>query len=186
MTPLFLIVLGCLAGGCVFFRRASRHLAALDARCDAAAAEIDATTARRHALLPALVGLVRAFAPQERAAVDAIAKAHAAVLRATSPQAQLFAETRLGDAVRRLMAVAESCPQLQASQHFRDLRTEIVDSERKIAAARHDLGVAVDAYNAGLRRFPAKFLAGKRRLARRAFYDIGVDRALLDEARAPA
>jgi LemA protein len=149
--------------------RGRRRLLALDAKCEAAAAEVEAELARLHDLTPALVGLMRAFAPREREAIDAVTQ------RAPSPQARLLAETRLSDAVHRLMSQAEAVEQIRSLQDFSALRQEMAKAERRLVVARRRLSALTDAYNRALGRFPESLFAMRLRLAPRVFYDIGVE-----------
>lgn len=176
VMPLFFVALVCLGAAGVSVMRAYRRLLELDARCEAAAADIEAEFGKRRALLPALVGVVRAFEAHDRDALDALVKAHGAVQRATSPQARLFAETRLGDSVRALLARAQLSEQLRSLPEFHELQEAFDETERRLAAARRDQAAAVDAFNAALRRFPSRLFAERLRLAPRAFYDIAAER----------
>jgi LemA protein len=159
--------------------RVRGRLIALDARCEAAAAAVETELSRLHALLPPLVGLMRAFAPQEREATEAVARAHAAAQRATSPQARLLAETRLADGVHALIARAESVPAIRNITDFNALRAEMAEAERRLAAARGKLAAATETYNRALGHFPGTLFALRLRLAPRAFYDIGEEMAAI-------
>jgi hypothetical protein len=154
---------------------ARRRLLALDASCAAAAAEVEVQALRLHALFPALVGLMRAFAPEERVAIDAVALAYAGARRAHSPQAKLFGETRLTDGVHALLGRAQAVPHIHNLEDFRELRQRMDDAERTLAAARRKLKATTDAYNSALGQFPESLFAKRLRLAPRVFYDIGVD-----------
>ncbi len=154
---------------------ARRRLLALDARCAAAAADVEASAARLQGLFPALVGLMRAFAPQEQAAIDAVAIAYAGARRAHSPQAKLFGEARLADGVHALLGRAQGVPQIQNLDDFRELRQRMDETEQELAVARRRLKAEIDAYNAALGRFPESFFAAQLRLGPRAFYDIGAE-----------
>lgn len=176
------ILLILLLAPIVLVWRTYNRLMALDSRCEQADADIDVQLKQRHALLPNLLEMVRGFTQHEREAIDAVTQARAAAVRAASPQARLLAEATLGQGVQQLLTIAESYPELQASEHFRELRMEIADTENKLAASRRYLNAAVNEYNATLRQFPANLLAGPLRLMRRSFYDIGVERVLLDDA----
>ncbi|QGM96474.1 LemA family protein [Methylocystis parvus] len=178
----FWILATCLGAVAALCWMTYNRLMALDSRCEQAMADIDVQLKQRHALLPNLLETVRAFTQHERDAIEVVAKARAAAVRATTPQAQLLAETALGDGIRQLLTIAESYPDLKASQHFRELRIEIADVENKLAASRRYLNATVNEFNATLRQFPANVLAGQFHLARRPFYDIGVERVLLDDA----
>jgi len=93
-----------------------------------------------------------------------------------------FCHLALGHGIAQLFTIAENYPELQASEHFRDLRRELADTENKLAAARRFLNAAVNEYNSTLRQFPANVIAGAARLHKRAFYDIGIERVLIDDA----
>jgi LemA protein len=159
--------------------RTRRRLFVLDANCEAAAAAVDAELSHLHALLPPLVGLMRAFAPQEREATEAVARAHAAVQRAASPQARLLAETRLADGAHALIARAGRVAQLRNMHDFSALLEEMAETERRLAAARRKLSGATEAYNRALGHFPENLFALRLRLAPRAFYDIGEEMAAI-------
>jgi LemA protein len=176
MSP-FLVAFLCLCAVAALLTRAYQRLLSLDAECRAATAAVDAELANWHALLPALSGVMRAFAPQERDAVDMVARLHASGRRATSPQARLLAEARLGDGVHDLLARAQAAPQLQTLDDFRELRAAIDETERRLAAARRRLAATTAEYNRALARFPESLFAGRLRLTPRDFYDIAVERA---------
>ncbi|MCC3245193.1 LemA family protein [Methylocystis sp. WRRC1] len=181
MAFLSWITLAGLAGAAGFALVAYRRLRALEALCDQAAADIDSQFRARHALLPDLFNAVRAFTQDERDTFDFVLKARAAALRATTPQAQILAETTLGEGVRRLLIIAESSPILQNSHEFDAFCRRIAHAESELAAARRRLNLAVKDYNLALRQFPTGLLAGRLHLARRSFYDVGVELSPVDE-----
>jgi len=182
MTLLSWIVIAGFAGSVGVALLAYRRLRALEARCDQAAADIDGQFRRRHALAPDLFEAVRVFNPGEVATIEAVMRARAAALRATTPQAQLLAETRFGEGVRRLLIIAESSNFLQNSREFAAFCMEIGYAEAELAAARRRLNRAVREYNLALGQFPTALLADRLRLARRSFYDIGAEFSSLDES----
>jgi len=169
------VALFALAVSATILLRARRDLLALDAQCEAAAAEVDREADQLHALFPPLVGLMRAFAPAERDAIEAVAKAHANAQRAHSPQARLLAETRLADSVHYLVSRAQRVEQIRGLTDFSELRQAIDAAERRLTAARRRLSAVTEAYNQALGRFPGGLFAMRLRLAPRAFYDIGAD-----------
>lgn len=180
----FWFALVCLGAVAANLLHARRHLLALDARCEAAAAAVEAELNALHVMFPALVGLMRAFSPQEREAIDLVARAHAAAQRAASPQAKLLAETRLNDGVHQLLGRAQSVSQIRNLSDFRELQVALDEAERRLADARRMLSVATNDYNCALDRFPESLFAMRLQLTRRAFYDIGVEQALADEVAA--
>jgi LemA protein len=179
MNAYWLIALAA-CGGTLWFT--TNRLTALESRCDRALADIDVQLKHRHGVLPNLVETVRAFATHERAALDMVTRARVEALGAPAGAAHMRAEAVLSAQVAQLLSLAAAYPDLQASQHFQALREEIAAAENKIAASRRYLNAAVDEYNATLRQFPANVVTRLfPRYHPRSFYDIGVERALLDD-----
>ncbi len=54
----------------------------------------------------------------------------------------------------------EAYPQLQATQAFRDLMTQLEGTENRIATARRDYNLVVQDFNVLVKRFPMNLLAG--------------------------
>jgi LemA protein len=157
------------------------RLMALDELCNTAFADIDVLLKHRHSLIPPLVETVRGFAGHEREVLTKVTEARASALRASGPDMRLEAETQLGQSINSMLSVVERYPEIKASDHFRDLRTELSDAENRITAARRYYNLAVDEYNATLRQFPGNKVASAARLSRRRAFDLGVERVLLDE-----
>jgi LemA protein len=109
-------------------------------------------------------------------------QARAAAASAGNIEQRAQAETALTGALGRLMAVAESYPDLKANQNFLQLQAELADLENKIAAARRFFNNAVGEYNASIQRFPAVLIAGMAGFSVRDFFDAGPDRAALQTA----
>lgn len=157
MTTLWvtLAVVGVLALAIVsIFNR----LIALGRRCDQASADIDVQLKQRHDLIPNLVETVKGYAGHERGTLEAVMKARSAAFSASTPGGQQQAEAQLGSALGRLMAVAESYPDLKASANFSELAAELSDIENKIAASRRYLNSAVNEYNVSREQFPANVI----------------------------
>jgi len=67
---------------------------------------------------------------------------------------------QLAVAANRLLAVIENYPDLQATDAFVKLQTQIEGSERRIKIARNDFNNAVKNYNLEVRSFPTNIAAG--------------------------
>src|SRR3954463_11120212 len=103
---------------------------------DNAWSQIDVQLKRRHDLIPNLVETVKGYAAHERGTFEAVTQARAAAQQASGPAATAAAEGILGQALGRLFAVAEAYPQLQADENFRQLQTELSETENRIAISR--------------------------------------------------
>jgi len=134
-------------------------------------ANIDVQLRRRFDLVPNLVETVKAYADHERETFDSVTQARAAAQRASGPAAAAQADTILGGALNRLLAVSEAYPQLRASENFLALQQELADIEDKLAAARRYYNQTVYRYNTVLQSFPAVIVARALRFHEREFFE---------------
>jgi LemA protein len=166
----------------VLFIGAYNRLVALRQNTNEAFADIDVQLKQRQDLVPNLVETVKGYAAHERGTLDEVTQARAAAASAGNIEQRAQAESALTGALGRLMAVAESYPDLKANQNFLQLQSELADLENKIAAARRFFNNAVGEYNASIQRFPAVLIAGMAGFASRDFFDAGPDRAAMQTA----
>jgi LemA protein len=158
------------------------RLVGLRQNANQAFADIDVQLKQRQDLIPNLVETVKGYAAHERGTLDEVTAARTAAVSAGNVEQRAQAETALTGALGRLMAVAESYPDLKANQNFMQLQGELADLENKIAAARRFFNNAVGEYNASIQRFPAVMIAGAAGFQAREFFDVGADRAALQSA----
>jgi len=171
-----IVVLGLLVAG------AYNRLVALRQNVNEAFADIDVQLRQRQDLIPNLVETVKGYAAHERGTLDEVTQARAAAVGAGNIEQRAQAENALTGALGRLMAVAESYPDLKANQNFLQLQGELADLENKIAAARRFFNNAVAEFNASIQRFPAVLIAGAFGFAARDFFDVGGDRQAMQSA----
>lgn len=157
------------------------RLVALDQRCDTAFGDIDVHLKHRHNLIPPLVDAVRAFTKHENDVLLGVTEARAAALQAATPEMQLNAEKNLTQNIIALIGAAERYPELKASQHFVELRQELVDAENRITASRRFYNLAVEEYATTLRQFPGSFIGRLSKMNVRMPFDLGIERVLIDE-----
>jgi LemA protein len=134
-------------------------------------ANIDVQLKRRADLVPNLVEAVKGYAEHERETFDSVTQARAAAQQASGPAAAAQADTVLGGALNRLLAVAEAYPQLRASENFLALQQELADIEDKLAAARRYYNQTVYRYNTVLQSFPAVLVARALAFHPREFFE---------------
>jgi LemA protein len=129
----------------------------LDERVNAAESQIKVQMQRRADLIPNLVATVKGYAKQELTVFTEVAEARAKLAGAVqSGDLQKMGEANqaLGAPLGRLLAIAESYPQLKSNENFRALQDQIEGTENRIAVSRQDYNEAVNGYNAYIRRFP--------------------------------
>jgi LemA protein len=134
-------------------------------------AQIDVQLTRRYDLIPNLVETAKAYMKHERETLEAVIAARntayaglkAAAANpgdAAAVQALSGAEGQLTGALSRLMAVAESYPDLKANQNMMQLSEELTTTENKVSFARQAFNDAVMAYNNRREMFPGSMVAG--------------------------
>jgi LemA protein len=161
--------------------QAANYLAALDARCDTAFADIDVHLKHRHDLIPRLVEVVKGQTAYEKEIVMGVAQARIEAVKAMSPDIKLEAEKKLSAQVFTLLTNVEKQPDLHALPEFRKLRDELIACDERITAARRFHNLAVEEYNMALMQSPTSEIASRRRMSKRQPFDLGLDRMLMDE-----
>ncbi len=143
-------------------------------------AQVETQYQRRFDLIPNLVSTVKGAAGFEQETFTAVTAARSAWASAgqgtgavdTSVRAErVAAAQQLDSALSRLLVTVENYPQLQATQAFRDLMTQLEGTENRIGTARRDYNEVVRDYNLRVRRFPGNLLAGLFGFAPEAFFE---------------
>ena len=123
-------------------------------------ANIEVQLKRRADLIPNLVETVKGYAAHERETFDQVTRARVALQQAQTPGEASAANAQAQQGVNRLIAVAESYPELRASENFLELQEELTDTEDKIAAARRYYNATVLHFNTKVQSFPTLLVAG--------------------------
>jgi LemA protein len=141
-------------------------------RVDNAWAQIEVQLKRRWDLIPNLVETVKGYAAHERETFENVTQARAAAQQAQTPAESAQAEGILSQALGRLFAVAEAYPDLQADENFRQLQTEVAETENRIAIARQVYNDTVLTFNNAIQTVPGVFFAGFFGFRQREFFEM--------------
>jgi LemA protein len=145
-------------------------LAGLRVRADSAWSDIDVQLKRRHDLIPNLVETVKGYAAHEKGTFENIARYRSAAMSATSVDEKAQAEGQLTQALRGLLAVAESYPQLRASEQFTSLQNQLAQTEDAIQNSRRYYNAVVRDLNTKIVTFPSNIIAGMFNFTPRQFF----------------
>lgn len=132
--------------------------------------QIDVQLKRRYDLVPNLVEVAKRYLSHEASTLEAVTRARgeaftaAAAVRARPTDAAAvgtlaLAEQALGGSMGRLMALAESYPELKADATMQSLSEELSSTENRIGFARQAYNDEVLAYNDAVGQFPALLVA---------------------------
>ena len=141
-------------------------------RVDNAWAQVEVQLKRRWDLIPNLVETVKGYAAHERETFEAVTQARTRAQQAGNPAEAAQAEGILGAALGRLFAVAEAYPELQADENFRQLQTELSETENRVAVSRQVYNDTVLTYNNTVQTFPSLLVAGPFGFTIREFFDV--------------
>lgn len=141
----------------------------LDEQVKAQWGEVENQYQRRSDLIGNLVATVKGAANFEKETLTQVIEARAKANSIQVDPSKLTPETlqkfqssqgELSQALGRLMVVSEKYPELKANQNFLDLQAEIAGTENRVAVARRDFNLAVQAYNTNIRTFPNNMFSG--------------------------
>jgi LemA protein len=139
-------------------------------------AQIDVQLKRRHDLIPNLVETVKGYMTHERGTMEAVTKARNVAQQLSSAGAgeRGKAEGELSMALGRLLAVAESYPDLKANQNFLALQEELTSTENKISFSRQFYNDSVLKFNNKTQMFPSNIIAGMFSFKAGEFFEVTV------------
>src|SRR3989338_7610462 len=139
-------------------------------RVEEAWSDIEVQLKRRYDLIPNIVNTVKGYAGHEASVFTKVTEARAAAMGAHSMKDHAKTENMLSETLKSLFSVAESYPQLQASENFLNLQHELTDAEDKIQAARRFYNANTRDYNTKLQVFPTHLIATPFGFTRREFF----------------
>jgi LemA protein len=128
--------------------------------------QVETDYQRRSDLVGQLVSTVKGVANFEQSTLTQVieARSKATSVTVNANDAESFknfqaAQGQLQGSLSRLLAVAESYPQLRATEAFITLQSQIEGTENRIAVARKDYNTAVGSYNIYTQTFPRTIIA---------------------------
>ncbi len=176
------IILGVVAAVIIWVILSYNKFVRLIQQAKEAWADIDVQLKRRYDLIPNLIETVKGYAAHERETLDSVTQArnqatqiHVDPTNITPAQitAMAGAEAGLGQALGRLLAVAENYPDLKANTNFLELQRELSDTENKIQAARRFYNSNVRDLTIGVQSFPGNLIASAFGFAALEYFELG-------------
>jgi LemA protein len=182
LIPILIVVALLLIVG-IYLWATYNSLVSLGVRVDEAWSDITVQLKRRADLIPNLIESVKGYATHERGVFEDVTRARAETLSASSPAQASAAENHMQAALKSIFAVAEAYPQLQASQNFLQLQSELVDTEDKIQASRRFYNGGVRELNTKIKIFPNNLFARSLGFSEREFFEVTEPAAIAEPPR---
>lgn len=142
---------------------------------------IDVQLKRRYDLIPNLIATVKGYSEHESSTLEKVTQMRTVAMGASTVNEKIKAEAGLSGALRSLFAVAESYPDLKASQNFSDLQKELSNIEEQLQLARRYYNAVVRDFNTSIQVFPSSIVAGILQYKNQPFFEVGSN----DEREAP-
>ena len=155
-------------------------LVSAEEQVESAWAQVENQYQRRADLVPNLVATVKGYAAHEQETLEGVIEARAKATQitidpanATADQLAAFqaAQGELSQALGRLLAVAESYPDLKANENFRDLQQQLEGTENRIAVARQLFNDEARNFNTKVRRFPNNIIASMCGFEKKPYFE---------------
>jgi LemA protein len=182
LIPILIVVALIVIVG-IYLWATYNSLVTLGVRVDEAWSDITVQLKRRADLIPNLIESVKGYAAHEKGVFESVTRARAETLSAQTPAQAGEAENHMQSALKSIFAVAEAYPQLQASQNFLQLQSELVDTEDKIQASRRFYNGGVRELNTKIKVFPNNLFARSLGFTAKEFFEVSEPAAIAEPPR---
>ena len=165
ITVIVIAVLGMIAGWLIGHYNT---MVTMEENVENAWGQVENQYQRRMDLIPNLVSTVKGYAKHEQDTYTKVMEARAKATQVTidpsnaTPEqlaAYQNAQGELSQALGRLLAVAESYPELKANENFKQLMDQLEGTENRITFARNEFNNQAKEFNTYIRKFPANIVA---------------------------
>lgn len=120
---------------------------------------MDVYLKKRWDLIPSLVETVKGYASFENSTLKEVVELRNKSYDDMSDNDKINANNKISDRVSKIMAIAESYPDLKASDNFINLSKDLTQVENEIANSRKYYNANVREYNNKVEMFPSNIVA---------------------------
>ncbi len=131
----------------------------LNNKVNEAFATMDVYLKKRWDLIPNLVETVKGYAKHEKETLEEVIKMRSGDYDIMTNEEKISANTKITGGISRIMALAESYPNLKANENFANLAKELTKTEDEIAQSRKYYNATVRVFNNKVGMFPSNILA---------------------------
>ncbi len=127
---------------------------------------VDVMLRQRFDLIPQLISIAQGYMEHEKSLLQKLVE-----LRSIPRDAETLAQSsyEFREQFRQFNLVAESYPDLKASDQFLQLQRSINEMEEQLAAARRTYNSAIESYNNAVMQFPSSVVAGWNKLGKKNY-----------------
>jgi LemA protein len=133
--------------------------------------QMDIQLKRRFDLIPNLVNTVKGYTQYETETLQKVVEARSKFMKANSPEEAMKANGELTQLLSRLAVVVERYPNLKASESYKSLQNQLIETENKISFSRQFYSDTVMNYNNYVQSFPSKIIASIFNFKEAAYFE---------------
>ena len=143
--------------------------------CKEAFSTMDVYLKKRWDLIPNLVETVKGYAKHEKGTLEEVVKLRSGAYDKMSPDEKIENNAKLSAGITKIMALAESYPELKANQNFLSLSSDLSNVEADIANSRKYYNGAVKIFNNKVMMFPSNIVANILGYKEQKMYEVDSD-----------
>lgn len=143
--------------------------------CKEAFSTMDVYLKKRWDLIPNLVETVKGYAKHEKGTLEEVVKLRSGAYDKMSTDEKIENNAKLSAGITKIMALAESYPELKANQNFLSLSSDLSNVEADIANSRKYYNGAVKIFNNKVMMFPSNIVANILGYKEQKMYEVDSD-----------
>ena len=148
-----------------------RTLVAMDENINNAMSQIGIQLSSRWDALTSLLDLTKGYAAHEYETLTQTVKARRSITKDSTPEDINKQENVIAEAMGKIMAVAESYPNLKADQTYLKTKDGVNQYENMVRTSRLIYNDSVTKLNRAIRMFPALLVAGALGFSKRTYLE---------------
>ncbi len=161
----------------IWFISSQRKLAVMDENINNAMSQIGVQMSSRWDALTALLDLTKGYAEHEYKTLSETIKARRSITADSTAKDVAKQENVITEALGKIMAVAESYPDLKANQNYIKTMDSVNDYENKVRQSRLIYNDSVTKLNRQIRMFPTSIIAGMLGFSKRDYLETESEKA---------
>lgn len=161
----------------LWFISTQRKLVAMDENINNAMSQIGVQLSSRWDALTALLDLTKGYAEHEYKTLSDTIKMRSTISAKSSAAEVNAQENLITEAVSRIMAVAESYPELKANENYIKTMDSVNEYEKMVRQSRLIYNDSVTKLNRAIRMFPTSIAAGLMHITSRDYLEANEKKA---------
>lgn len=140
-------------------------------KVEEAFATMDVYLKKRWDLIPNIVETVKGYAKHEQETLEGVVRLRNSAYDSMSDEDKLKTNEDLSKGIVKIMALAESYPDLKANQNFMNLSNELSKIEEDIANSRKYYNAVVRNYNNKVQMVPSNIIASMFKFTKKKMFE---------------